>query len=234
MTLRAILVLLAALAFAVSPFFVPGFGGYDPTQFPNPIEDPSVQPAGYAFSIWGLIYLWLIAMAGYGVWARRGDPAWDATRVPLLLSLVVGAAWLAVAVASPIWATVLIWVMLGGALWALSRTPDTDLWWLRASIGLYAGWLTAASSVSIGLLAAGWGWPPFGETGWAIAALSIGLAITVAMLRTRASLMYGGAVVWALIAVTVRNGFDLVGIFAAGAAVAVALLTLAALRAARA
>ena len=70
MPLRALLVLIATLAFAVSPVFVPGFGGYEPAQFPNPIEAPVVQPAGYAFSIWGVIYLWLLVSASFGLWKR--------------------------------------------------------------------------------------------------------------------------------------------------------------------
>ncbi|MEM7490315.1 MAG: hypothetical protein AAF390_14435 [Pseudomonadota bacterium] len=225
MSIRAVLVLLATLAFAISPAFTPGFGGFEPSQFPVPQDDPPVQPAGYAFSIWGIIYLWLLASAAFGLWKRRQDPAWDATRVPLLVSLAVGAIWLSVAVASPIWATVLIWVMLFGALGALLRTPADDPWLLRAPIGLYAGWLTAASAVSLGLLAPGWGVPPFGAEGWAIAALSVGLAIGIAILRARASLLYGVAIVWALVAVTVRNGFDLVGLFAAAAALVVLAVT---------
>jgi hypothetical protein len=225
MTVRAVLVLLATLAFAISPILVPGFGGFEPTQFPIPLETPPVQPAGYAFSIWGVIYLWLLASAGFGLWRRREDTRWDRTRLPLALSLAVGAIWLAVALRSPIWATILIWVMLGGALWALLRTPVRDLWLLRAPIGLYAGWLTAASAVSLGLIAPGWGVPPFGPEGWAVAALSVGLAIGVAILRARASLLYGAAIVWALVAVTVRNGFDIVGLFALIAALVVAAVT---------
>ena len=112
MRLRAVLVLLATLAFGISPLLVPDFGGYDPSQFPIPIEEPPVQPAGYAFSIWGLIYLWLIGMALYGLVRRGEDPRWDAARPPLIASLAVGAVWLPVALASPIWATILIWAML--------------------------------------------------------------------------------------------------------------------------
>ena len=40
--------------------------GYDPGQFPVVIARPSIQPAGYAFAIWGLIYAWLMAHAGFG------------------------------------------------------------------------------------------------------------------------------------------------------------------------
>ena len=231
MFIRSILVLIAAIAFAISPVFTPGFGGYDPSQFPVAIENPPAQPAGYAFSIWGIIYLWLIVMAGFGAWKRRDVAGWDATRLPLLGSLAIGAVWLAVAFVSPIWATVLIWVMLAGALTALLRTPAADLWLLRAPLGLYAGWLTAASAVSLGILMPGYGIGPFGPEGWAIVALSIALAITVAMQRARPSQMYGLAVCWALVAIYVQNGAALVGIFAIGAAVVVAALTLLRLKA---
>ncbi|WP_089268333.1 tryptophan-rich sensory protein [Jannaschia aquimarina] len=230
MTLRAAFVLILSLAFAASPLFVPDFGGYDPMQFPVPLENPPVQPAGYAFAIWGLIYLWLIASAAFGLWKRGHDVAWDAPRIPLGLSLAVGAIWLPVAVVSPIWATVLIWAMLIPALWALARTPQQDLWLLRAPIGLYAGWLTAASSVSIGLVASGWDIPPFGPSGWAVAAVLLALMLASIMLRVRASLLYGLALVWALVAVTVRNGFDFVGILALVGAVLILGLTLRRLR----
>jgi len=233
MFIRALLTLLFALTFAASPFFVDGFAGFDPTQFPVVIENPPVQPAGYAFAIWGPIYLWLIAMAAFGALARAKDPKWDRTRLPLILSLAVGTAWLAVAVASPIWATILIWVMLIGALATLLRTPSSDVWWLRAPVGLYAGWLTAASCVSLGITLPGFGVGPSSPEGWAIAALALALAITVAILRACSSLAYGAAVVWALIGVFVQNGVSFVGLFGIGAAVVVAALTVRDFRSSR-
>lgn len=55
-----IAVLIAALAFAASPVIFPEFAGYRPDLFPIPPENPPVQPVGWAFSIWGVIYAWLI------------------------------------------------------------------------------------------------------------------------------------------------------------------------------
>ena len=230
MTFRAGLTLLLVIAFAAAPVLTPGFGGYEPSQFPVPIEEPPVQPAGYAFSIWGPIYAWLVVSGAYGLWRRRDDAEWDATRLPLILSLAVGVFWLAVAQASPIWATVLIWVMLAGAIAALLRTPNRDLWLLRAPVGLYAGWLTAASAVSLGLLAAGWAVPPFGPIGWAFAALGVAVVAAVPTLLRRPSLAYGAAVAWGLAAVTARNGANALGIVAALAALAIAGVTIASLR----
>ena len=117
----AVLTFLAAIAFAGSPFLSSGFNGFSANQFPNPQTDAPIQPAGYAFSIWGLIYLWLIAGTGFGAFARARSDDWQAARLPLLISLAVGSFWIAVAQVSVIWATVMIWVMLIAALAALAR-----------------------------------------------------------------------------------------------------------------
>jgi hypothetical protein len=90
--MKAILVLAAAIAFASAPLWSDGFGGFDPYRYPDPQVDPPVQPAGYAFSIWGPIYLWLLAHAAYGLFARADDAGWDRTRWPLFISLGIGRA----------------------------------------------------------------------------------------------------------------------------------------------
>jgi len=200
----AVLTFIAAMAFAGSPFLSNGFNGFAANQFPVPQVDPPIQPAGYAFSIWGVIYLWLIAGTGFGAVWRPRSPDWDAARLPLLISLAVGSFWIAVAQASVIWATVMIWVMLVAALAALVRAGTEDRWPQREAIGAYAGWLTAASSVSVGLMLAG-----YGVTSQPVAAyigLGLALAIAAAMQRARPdSLAYPGAVIWALIGVIVSN-----------------------------
>ena len=63
------------LAMVAAPALTPSFTGYDPATFPVRIDRPAIQPAGYAFSIWGLIYLWLLVHAGYGLFKRRDDAA---------------------------------------------------------------------------------------------------------------------------------------------------------------
>ena len=125
-------------------------------------------------------------------------PIW----VPLILSLAPGAAWIGVARLSPVWATALIIWMLVTALVALGRTPQRDRWLLQAPVALYAGWLTAATWVSVALVGAGYGIGP-GETGWAVIAL-LGASGTGALVRTRAP-EYGLALLWALVGVAVAN-----------------------------
>jgi len=204
--MKPIAVLLATLAFAVSPFLNPEFGGFDPDRYPIPQNEPPVQPAGYAFAIWGVIYLWLIVHAVLGIWKYATDPAWERTRWPLLVSLGVGMFWLPVALVSPIWATVMIWVMLAGAVLAtIEASKGGPKWALQLPLGLYAGWLSAASFVSIGLLGAGYG-VVFAEVGWAVTALA--LAVVFAVLCQSActgTWSYGLAVAWGFAAIAVAN-----------------------------
>ena len=214
MTIRAALLLAAVLAFAACPLLVPPFSGYDLAAFPQPLDRPPLQPAGYAFAIWGVIYLWLVAMAAFGFSKRRDDWLWDDTRVPLIASVAVGAAWLPIALVAPVVATGLLWVMLAAALMALERTPRVDRWWLRAPVGLYAGWLTAAGAVSLATVAAGHGVFGLAPETWGMAALTLAFAVASGVVVTRPSAAYVAALVWALVGVVVADVSQLVRIYA--------------------
>lgn len=202
--LWALLCLLAAVSFAASPWLAPGFNGFEPSQFPVPLEDPPVQPAGYAFAIWGLIYVWLIVGTGFGLLRRGDDIDWAPMRKPLFVSLAVGTTWLPVAQLSPVLATVLIWIMLASALVALSRVGDTDRWLQEGPVAVYAGWLTAASCVALGVLIGGYGWMPPTPAALLSLALCLALSVTVQYRLHRAP-EYGITVIWALVGVVVAN-----------------------------
>lgn len=204
--MKAVLVMSAAMIFAASPFFAGAFSGFEPSQFPVAQVDPPIVPAGYAFAIWGLIYAYLLIHAGFGLLKRDTDPIRDAVRWPLIISLTVGGSWITVAKTSPFWATVLIWVMLVSALVALLRSvPSREHWLMQVPLAIYAGWLTAASFVSVGLVGAGYG-VFTDQYGWAGISLSLALLFAgVIQLRLSRIPAYGLTVSWALIAIGVRN-----------------------------
>lgn len=209
------LTLLFTLTFVGSPFVTSPFAGFSEDQLPIPQIDPPIQPAGYAFSIWGLIYGWLLVSAIFGVWNRPDDAGWAAMRRPLALSLALGTPWLWVAGQSPIAATILIFAMALPAIAALLRAPAKDRWLAQTPVAIYAGWLTAASFVSLGTTLAGYG-ILMSQTGWAYAGIIGALALALAVQRKRADApAYGLTLIWASIGIIVANGANAVSALAA-------------------
>ena len=226
----AIATALLTLTFVLSPLASEPFTGFRADQLPVPQIRPPVQPAGYAFAIWGVIYIWLVVSAGFGLLRRGRAEDWDHVRWPLILSLLAGTPWLWVATRSALAAGVLIFVMLVPALIALIRAPLRDRLWLRTPLALYAGWLTAASCVSLATVAAGYGVGAgigMGAMVWATIAILLAFVIARATQTRRADTPeYSAAVVWALVAVVVANGGDRPGLAALAAVGAVALILL--------
>ncbi|MCC0065246.1 MAG: hypothetical protein H6895_14365 [Defluviimonas sp.] len=197
-----LVVLLLALAFAVSPFLSSGFGGFDAESFPVQAEHWPAQPAGWAFSIWGVIYLGLILAAAWAVWRPQAMPGWGRTAWPLGLSLLIGTFWVEVAMGSPLVATAMILVMAPAAIIALLRAgPDWRTW---APIGLYAGWLTAASGVAVSVVATGYGLLSAQTAAVALILCVLIAALAVAAARPRVW-TYRAGVIWALFGVIVAN-----------------------------
>ncbi|MDM7255924.1 MAG: hypothetical protein P3W90_004445 [Paracoccus sp. (in: a-proteobacteria)] len=198
------LVLALVVLFALSPLASDGFNGFTKDQFPVVLAHWPAQPAGWAFSIWGVIYLWLVAGLGFGALWRAEDPDWQAAREPLALSLAVGVPWIAVANAAPVAATVMILVMAGGAIAAMLRARGRDPLWQAGPLGLYAGWLTAASGVAMAVVLSGHG--IMGGTAAALMLLAAVLAVALAVMRARPRIWsYPLAVGWALLGIVAAN-----------------------------
>ncbi len=223
---KAILTALLTLTFVLSPFVTDPFSGFRADQLPIPQIEPPVQPAGYAFAIWGLIYAWLVVSAGFGLSKRADAQDWDHARVPLIISLAVGTPWLAVANASAVWATILIFVMAAGAIAALIYAPMRDQWLFRVPVGIYAGWLTAASFVSLGSTAAGYGLLA-GQIGWAYIGIIGALLVGIAVLFRINALAYALTIVWALVGIIIANSMNNWTVSALATAGIVALLVIA-------
>lgn len=217
------LTLILLLIFAVTPSLAPQFSGAQNWQLPVDIARHAVQPASYAFAIWGVIFLWLIAMGIFGLLRRADAPDWQPARAFVMAAAGLGTSWLVLVTQSPRVAGALILAMAVAAISGFLRTKTSpDRWILSAPLGIFAGWLTAACLVSTGILLGG-----FGVLDHRIAALVmvvILLAVGIAVQSRRPQMpLYGLTVVWAMVAV-VRANWDAHPWIAAATGIAAAIM----------
>ena len=201
------LVLITTLTFAGSPFLSEGFRGFTPSQFPVVADRWPVQPVGWAFSIWGAIYLWLILGAVYGLIRAGRDPDWAEMRLALILSLAVGSFWITVANLQPVLATVMLIFMAATAIAAFLRAPrgkgGAGLW-AAGPVGLYAGWVTAACGVAIAITLGGQGVLTGAEAAYlSLTGVTLTAACVVWCRPDVPSYAFGAG--WALLGVIVSN-----------------------------
>lgn len=168
-----------------------------------------VTPAGYAFSIWGLIYLALLVFSGYALTgAARAQPRWARLRAAYLASCALNALWIVVWHHRLLALSAAVIAALLSALMVVYRTLDAgragasaaDRWLLLLPFSLYASWVTVATilNVAVTLTALGFqggGVPP---AAWALALLGVAavLALGVALPRRDAAWLVVTA--WAL------------------------------------
>jgi hypothetical protein len=236
------LVLLAALTQITVPVFINPFrGGENPVRAADPSQ---IEPAGYAFAIWGPIYVLALAYATWQVTpAGRADPV-TARIAPLALILYVGSSlWLVAAQHGPLWATMpILAVMAACATVSLIVAANAEggtgwrLWAAVVPFALYAGWTACATFVNIAEVAPQYGFDRFGLSVPHYAVLSIAAATTLAVLvlwLTRGQPVLAATVVWAFVAVIVaarEQGADPSVVVAAAAGIAVVVAVAAALR----
>jgi len=161
-------------------------------------------PAGYAFSIWGLIYTLLGIYVIYQL-ARKDDVLVARVNRVFIVNALLNAAWLFAWHYDVIWLSVIIMLAM---LVTLIRIADItragakttkERWLVRLPFSVYFGWITVATIANITVLLVSWGWKGFGlsEVFWTVVVLLVGAVIgSWRLLRDRA-IAYGLVLVWA-------------------------------------
>jgi hypothetical protein len=206
-----VLLVSAVVAVAVSTIGSGALGGQPVEQAAGGALSATstlVAPAGPAFSIWGVIYTGLVALA---VWqlaaARPDDPRQRAAGWWLVASAVLNALWITVVQLGSLVGSVVVIAalaaVLGVALARLGRTPPrtrVEALLVDGTTGLYLGWVLIATvaNVSAWLKADVLPTPvPGGESLWAVlvlvvaAAIGVGIATLTGRLAPTLSLAWG-------------------------------------------
>ena len=235
MTRRIIVLATAVFAVVIGQAQILMGWGQSPAEFAAD-SDETLRVAGYAFSIWGVIYLGLLIYAVRQALPQTGESpligrfGWPSA------AAFLGIGWWIVAAAFDWEAAteVLIFASLAVLLVPLMINADTiralgrterDRWTVVWPLALLAGWLTVAAPVNLLTILTGDKALPtmLSPIAWAMLAIVVvALVALVVTLRIR-TLAYGLPIAWGLLGVFVaeqeRNGT--LAYFALAAAVAV-------------
>jgi hypothetical protein len=173
-------------------------------------------PAGYVFSIWGLIYLGLIAFTIFqALPSQRENPRLRAVGWWIALGGLANIAWILLWHYEVFPLTVVVMLVLLTSLIITylrlgigrSTVSAGEKWAVRLPFSIYLGWISVATVANISSLLYYLKWDGFGIAPeiWTVIMLAVVLAITVAMNFTRRDVGYAAVLLWALAGIAIKH-----------------------------
>jgi hypothetical protein len=191
-------------------------------------------PAGYVFSIWGLIYIGWIAFTIYQFHpSQKKNERLRRLGYLFALSNIANAAWLFCWHYNQFGLSVIVMLALLGLLIASylrlnvnhSFVRHIEYWSVDVLFSVYLGWITVATVANI----TDWlyliEWNGFGISAqfWAVIMLAVASLLGLAMAVTRRDVGYLAVLVWAFVGIAVRQTTAPMVVFSAWIAAALML-----------
>jgi hypothetical protein len=175
-----------------------------------------VTPANYAFAIWGVIYLGLIAFGIYQLLpGQAANPRLQKVRSPIIWASLIQILWVFAFQGRQFWLSVVfmlgILLSLIAAFLRLRQSDDRlsreEKWLVQIPISVYFGWITVATVVNVAsaLYHVGWDGGGISPAIWT-AILSAISAVIAAIITIRYhDIAFTSVTIWALVAIAVRQ-----------------------------
>jgi hypothetical protein len=178
----------------------------------------SVQiiPANYAFAIWGLIYIGLIAFGIYQLQpSQRENPRLQHSGYLLAIACIAQCAWIYLFLGrlfplsnlAMLGILVPLLVLYQRLEIGQERVSRQERWFIHLPISIYLGWISVASivNVAIGLHSLNWdGWG-IDSSVWTVMMMTIASFIAAVVSLQRRDTAYVLVIVWALVAIAIRQ-----------------------------
>jgi len=173
-------------------------------------------PAGYVFSIWGLIYLALLAYSVYqALPGQRDNPRLRRTGYVYALSCAANIAWIflwhweyfaltLVAMVVLLLTLIAVYLRLGTGR---TRVPVAETWLARVPFSIYLGWITVATVANVTSLLEYLGWNGWGlsPVAWAVIMLVVAAIVAALVSITRGDVAYVAVILWAFAGIAVKH-----------------------------
>lgn len=163
-------------------------------------------PAGYVFSIWGIIYLLLGVFTFYQL--KADDALHEKIDILFIISCVFNSVWIFLwhyqflflslfAMFGILGTLILIYVRLGIGVTDVS-SDERNMVHLPFSV--YLGWITVAPIANVAAFLVGVGWNGFNQAAinMTVGMIVIAMALTLINTYTRGDVAYAAVIVWAI------------------------------------
>jgi benzodiazapine receptor len=173
-------------------------------------------PAGYVFSIWGLIYLGLLAYAVYQVLpSQKENPRLQKTGWLFVLSSVANIAWIFLWHYEVFTMTIFAMLVLLACLILIylrleigrSEVSSGEKWLVRVPFSIYLGWITVATIANMTSLLdyLNWGGWGISDQLWAVIMLLVGAGVATTVFISRKDVAYMFVILWAFTGIAAKH-----------------------------
>lgn len=173
-------------------------------------------PAGFTFSIWGAIYLALLAFV---IWqalpAQRSSKKVSRISPWFKLNCLANALWLVVWHYDLLLVSLLVMLVILVTLvriyslliGEIETAPFTEHLVLYLPFSIYTGWIVVATIANASIIQTAWGWDNagFGAIHWTLMKLAFAGAIGAAMILRFRDIPFAVAVAWAAFGISVMQ-----------------------------
>jgi hypothetical protein len=175
-----------------------------------------VTPAGYVFSIWGIIYLLLgIFVVFQALPSQQGKEYHKKIGLLFALSSLANIVWLLLwqfeyLAFSVVLMLLLLTTLISIYLRLLVGKSDAALrekLAVHLPFSVYLGWITIATIANVSAALVSIGWDGFGinAEAWAALVVIVALIITLLVVATRKDVAYALVIIWALVGIAVKQ-----------------------------
>jgi hypothetical protein len=172
-------------------------------------------PAGYVFSIWGIIYIGLISIAIYqALPANREAASQRASGWWISLGGLANSAWIFLWHYQQFVLSVLVMLLLLATLIITyinlginsAKVTSAERWAVHLPISVYLGWITVATVANITVMLEYLNWGRFGLEPLTWMGIILGAVVIIASLVnvTRRDSAYTAVILWALVGIAVK------------------------------
>ena len=173
-------------------------------------------PAGYVFSIWGLIYIGLIAFAIFqALPAQRDNPRLRRIGGWYALGCVANSVWIflwhyevfpltIVAMLALLVSLIVVYLRLGVGR---ARVSKAELWAAHIPFGVYLGWISVATIANATDVLDFIGWNGWGlaPEAWTLIMIAVTALLTILVTQRRLDVAYALVIAWAAVGIGIKQ-----------------------------